>query len=147
MLRPALLSARGWLQLWLNYYRGVSGRIVGEAEIRRLERVFARHGAAAVVITRALPVVMETMSVVAGLSAMRRSTFLLASVAGTAPIVVVYAYAGAVSREMGSLIPAVVMLIAVAGGAFIWYRASMAERPAPRIDPVAADAGEVEPQP
>jgi uncharacterized membrane protein YdjX (TVP38/TMEM64 family) len=117
-----------WLgfELVRRYGRRVSSRIVGDAEIQRLDRVFARHGAAAVVITRALPVVMETMSVVAGLSGMRRSTFLLASVAGTAPIVVIYAYAGAVSRQVGSLIPAAVMLIAVAGGAYIWYRAGMA---------------------
>ena len=86
------------------------------------------HGAAAIVVTRALPVVMETMSIVAGLSTMRRSTFLIASAIGTAPIVVVYAYAGAKSRETGSLVPAIVMLIAVAAGGWIWYRAAIARR-------------------
>jgi uncharacterized membrane protein YdjX (TVP38/TMEM64 family) len=153
VLWGSLLSLVGsvggeWLgfELVRRYGRGVSGRLVGDVEIRRLERLFARHGAAAVVITRALPVVMETMSVVAGLSAMRRSTFLFASVAGTAPIVVIYAYAGAVSREMGSLIPAVVMLIAVAGGAFIWYRAAMAGRPEPGVPPTPVEASGVEPQ-
>ena len=86
------------------------------------------HGAAAVAVTRALPVVMETMSVVAGLSTMRRGTFLLASAIGTAPIVVVYAYAGAMSRETGSLVPAIVILIAVAAAGWVWYRASFGER-------------------
>jgi uncharacterized membrane protein YdjX (TVP38/TMEM64 family) len=131
-----------WLgfELVRRYGRRASRRIVTDEDLRRLERVFARYGAAAVVITRALPIVMETMSVVAGLSSMKRTTFLLASLAGTAPVVVVYAYAGSVSRQMGSVVPAVVMLIAVAGGAFLWYRARVlndvegtaaAVRPAP----------------
>ncbi len=130
-----------WLgfELVRRYGRRLSGRIVGDDDIRRLEQVFARHGIAAVVITRALPVVMETMSVVAGLSAMRRSTFLMASLAGTTPIVVIYAYAGAVSRQAGSLIPAVVMLVAVAGGAFIWYRARMIDDGDAALAPPAAE--------
>ena len=59
-----------WLgfELVRRYGRRASARIVGDDEIQRLERMFARHGAVAVVVTRALPVVMETMSVVAGLS-------------------------------------------------------------------------------
>jgi len=114
-----------WLgfELVRRYGRRASRRIVDDEDLRRLERVFAKYGAGAVIITRALPIVMETMSVVAGLSRMKRGTFLLASLAGTAPVVVVYAYAGSVSRQVGSIVPAVVMLIAVAGGAFLWYRA------------------------
>lgn len=114
-----------WLgfELVRRYGRRASRRIVDDEDLQRLERVFARHGTAAVIITRALPVVMETMSVVAGLSGMKRGRFLLASLAGTAPVVVVYAYAGSVSRQVGSVVPAIVMLIAVAGGAFSWYRA------------------------
>jgi uncharacterized membrane protein YdjX (TVP38/TMEM64 family) len=53
---------------------------------------------------------------------MKRSTFLLASIVGTLPVVVIYAYAGAVSRQVGSMVPAVVILIAVAGAAWIWHR-------------------------
>src|SRR4051812_18064376 len=106
-----------WLGFELARRYGASWfrRFIGdEHERRRLDAMLVRHGAAAVAVTRALPVVMETMSVVAGLSTMKRSTFLLASTIGTAPIVVIYAYAGAVSRETGSLVPAIVILIAVA---------------------------------
>jgi uncharacterized membrane protein YdjX (TVP38/TMEM64 family) len=126
----ALFSLAGsiggeWLgfELARRYGRRGSSGLASDDEVERLSRVFARHGAAAVAITRALPVVMETMSVVAGLSAMRRRTFLVASFLGTAPIVFVYAYAGAASRQTGSLVPAVVMLIAVAGLGWIVYRA------------------------
>ena len=127
----ALLAFAGsiggeWLGFELARRYGSSwfARFIGdEDERRRLNRILSTHGAAAVAVTRALPVVMETMSVVAGLSTMTRSTFLVASAIGTAPIVIVDAYAGAVSREMDSVIPAIVILIAVAGAGWVWYRA------------------------
>ena len=115
-----------WLgfELARRYGTALSTRFIGnERERRRLNGMLMTHGAAAVAVTRALPVVMETMSIVAGLSPMRRSTFLIASAIGTAPIVVVYAYAGAKSRETGSLVPAIVILMAVAAAGWIWYRA------------------------
>jgi len=115
-----------WLgfEIARKYGTSLSTRFIGDdAERQRLNRILATHGAAAVAVTRALPVVMETMSVVAGLSTMKRSTFLIASAIGTAPIVIVYAYAGAVSREMDSVVPAVIILIAVAAAGWIWYRA------------------------
>jgi len=117
-----------WLgfELVRRYGMSASRRIVGDEDLEKMRAMMARHGAAAVLVTRALPVVMETMSVVAGLSQMSRKSFLLASLAGTVPVAVVYAYAGAVSREVSSVVPAVVMLLAVAGGAWVWYRAKMA---------------------
>ena len=116
-----------WLgfELVRRYGRRASARLVGDDEIARLSGIFDRHGAVAIAVTRAVPVIMETMSVAAGLSRMKRSTFLYASLAGTAPIVVIYAYAGAVSREMGSVVPAVVILMAVVGTGWVWYRARM----------------------
>jgi uncharacterized membrane protein YdjX (TVP38/TMEM64 family) len=116
-----------WLgfELVRRYGVAASRRMVGDEELARMRKVMARHGAAAVVVTRALPVVMETMSVVSGLSNMSRWTFLTASLIGTLPVAVVYAYAGAVSRATSSIVPAVVMLIAVAGAAWVWYRARM----------------------
>ncbi len=126
----SLLGSIGgeWLgfELVRHYGRPLSRRMVTDDEIRALDRLFARHGAAAIAVTRALPVVMETMSVVAGMSRMSRASFLVSSLLGTVPIVVIYAYAGAVSRETGSLVPAVIILIAVAGAGWIWYRSRIA---------------------
>ena len=129
----ALLAFAGsiggeWLgfELARRYGTGLSSRFVGdEQEVRRLNAILSTHGAAAVAVTRALPVVMETMSVVAGVSTMRRRTFLVASAIGTAPIVIVYAYAGAMSRETGSLVPAIVILVGVAAAGWVGYRARM----------------------
>ena len=88
-------------ELVRRYGRGVSRGFVGADEFERFSVFFERHGTLAVMLTRPLPVVMETMSLVAGLSTMSRAAFLGASLAGTAPIVVIYAYAGAVSRAGG----------------------------------------------
>lgn len=125
----ALVGSIGgeWLgfELVRRYGRNASRWLVGDVEADRLARMVERHGAVAVAVTRALPVVMETMSIVAGLSYMKRRDFLVASFIGTAPIVVVYAYAGALSRETGNLVPAIVMLIAVAGFGWVLYRAKL----------------------
>jgi uncharacterized membrane protein YdjX (TVP38/TMEM64 family) len=121
-----------WLgfELVRRYGRGVSRGIVGTEEFERFSAFFERHGTLAVMLTRPLPVVMETMSLVAGLSGMSRAAFLGASLAGTAPIVVIYAYAGAVSRQVDSIVPAVVILVAVAACGYAWYRARFAAEPA-----------------
>lgn len=126
-----------WLgfELVRRYGRRASARLVGDDEIERLGRVFARYGAVAVAVTRAVPVVMETMTVVAGLSTMSRGVFLLASLIGTGPIVLVYAYAGAASRDSGSLVPAVVILIAVAASAGVFYRARFERAAEPDAPP------------
>jgi uncharacterized membrane protein YdjX (TVP38/TMEM64 family) len=125
----ALIGSIGgeWLgfELVRRYGRNASQWLVGDVEVDRLARIFKRHGAVAVAVTRALPVVMETMSIVAGLSYMKRRDFLVASFVGTVPIVLVYAYAGALSRETGNLVPALVMLIAVAGFGWVLYRARL----------------------
>lgn len=119
-----------WLgfELVRRYGVNASRRLVGDDELERVRQLMARHGMAAVVVSRALPVIMETMSVVAGLSSMSRWSFLGASLLGTVPITLAYAYAGAASRSVGNLVPAVIMLIAIAGGAWIWYR-SRVDRP------------------
>jgi uncharacterized membrane protein YdjX (TVP38/TMEM64 family) len=117
--------AGSWIgfELVRRYGRRMSRRLVDDDGLRRLESTFQRYGPAAVIVSRPLPIVMETISVVAGLSTMRRATFLLASFGGTLPVAIVYAYAGSVSRQTGSVLPAIAMLTAVTGGALLWYRA------------------------
>jgi uncharacterized membrane protein YdjX (TVP38/TMEM64 family) len=127
----ALIGSIGgeWLgfELVRKYGSRFSTRVAGEEEMERIARIFKRHGAAAVVVTRALPVIMETTSMAAGLSKMSRWEFLWASLVGTLPIVFVYAYAGALSRDVGNLLPAVVILVATAGLAWVLYRIRLSE--------------------
>jgi uncharacterized membrane protein YdjX (TVP38/TMEM64 family) len=117
-----------WLgfELVRRFGRRAAAWLMGSDNIEPFEHFFQRHGVAAIIITRPLPIVMETMSLVAGLSTMSRSAFLGASLAGTTPIVLVYAYAGAFSREAGSLVPAAVILTAVTGAGWLWFRSRLA---------------------
>jgi uncharacterized membrane protein YdjX (TVP38/TMEM64 family) len=131
----ALLSLAGsiggeWIGFELARKFGVSlsTRLVGDQDMADMRVIMARHGAVAVMVTRALPVVMETMSVVAGLSAMKRSTFLITSLAGTLPVALAYSYAGALSRQMNNVVPAVVILAGVTVTAWVWYRARITRR-------------------
>ena len=73
----ALVGSIGgeWIgfELVRRYGKRASRRIIGDADLDGSKAMFARHGKAAVVVSRALPIVMETMSVVAGLSTMTRA--------------------------------------------------------------------------
>jgi uncharacterized membrane protein YdjX (TVP38/TMEM64 family) len=113
-----------WLgfELVRRYGPRAARRLVSDDELQRLGRIMDQHGAAAIVVSRAVPVMMETLSVIAGLSRMPRATFLGASLLGTIPIVIVYAWAGARARDTGSLVPAIVITVAVAAGGWIWFR-------------------------
>lgn len=96
-------------------------RLVGATTLAELEGVCARHGVIAVVLTRGVPIAMEATSIVAGLSRMGRARFLAAALAGTVPVAAAYAYAGALSHQTGSVLPAAVLLVLL-GVAWIAYR-------------------------
>lgn len=70
-------------------------RVVGAEESDRVEGFFRAYGDWAVVLSRSAPMLTETMSCLAGLSRMSHMRFLLLSAAGTGPISIVYAWAGA----------------------------------------------------
>jgi uncharacterized membrane protein YdjX (TVP38/TMEM64 family) len=105
-----------------RYGHAVASSFIAEDELHRLHTLFERNGAVVILITRPVPVVMETTSLVAGLSGMRRSTFVAASAAGTIPVAILYAYAGAVTRAVGNVVPALVIMLAVGGGAWLLWR-------------------------
>lgn len=123
----ALVGSIGgeWLgfELARRYGHRATSRLMDEGDLAELNGVFRQHGPLAVILTRALPVFMETMSLVAGLSRMSRATFVWSSLVGTVPVALAYAYAGAASREAGSLLPAAIFLIAITGIGWVIYRA------------------------
>jgi uncharacterized membrane protein YdjX (TVP38/TMEM64 family) len=128
-LRGGLLSFAGSLACSLAGFEiarrfGARGaaRLLGDEDVAQLEKTFQRQGAGAVFVTRSLPVVKETLSVVAGLSRMKRSTYWIAATAGTIPEAFLCAYAGAASREIGNIMPAVLILMALAGVGWMYSR-------------------------
>jgi uncharacterized membrane protein YdjX (TVP38/TMEM64 family) len=92
-------------------------RLVTPAEKARADRMLARWGGLAIVVTRPIPLLAETTAIIAGTSPMTWPRLLVASAAGSAPPALLYALTGATSRGLdnGFLMFGLVMVIA---GAF-----------------------------
>jgi len=116
-------------ELARRHGRRVSARLVGAGQLERMEIVFERYGAVAIILSRPVPVLMETLSLVAGLARMQRGTFLATSLLGTIPACLIYAFAGASAKDAGSLIPAFAAALAVpAVGWGLWQKLRVRQR-------------------
>jgi uncharacterized membrane protein YdjX (TVP38/TMEM64 family) len=95
--------------------RGLVDRVTTPAQRRRADRLLARWGALAIVVTRPVPVLAETVAVLAGTSPLRWPAAVLAAVAGTAVPAVLYAAAGAAAASAvdGLLVFGLVLALAV----------------------------------
>jgi uncharacterized membrane protein YdjX (TVP38/TMEM64 family) len=94
--------------------RGLVDRVTTPAQRRRADRLLARWGALAIVVTRPVPVLAETVAVLAGTSPLRWPAALLAATVGTAVPAVLYAAAGAAAADAvdGVLVFGLVMALA-----------------------------------
>jgi uncharacterized membrane protein YdjX (TVP38/TMEM64 family) len=99
-LAGALGSAVIGFGLCRRFGRGAFERAVGGGETARVESFFERYGVWAILLSRSVPMLTEAVSCLAGLSRMHWVPFLALSLAGTAPICLVYAWAG---RRAGSV--------------------------------------------
>ena len=93
-----------------------------------MKPVLDRFGPVAVMVSRPVPIMMETLSFLAGLARMPRLTFLLASLAGTIPISVLYAYAGAYAMEIRSVVPAMFTLLCLPAAGWLLAQRKFASR-------------------
>lgn len=73
--------------------------IAREDEVERFRNFFDRWGGAGVIISRAMPILPEVMSVLAGLAPMSFARFLVAVLLGTVPVSLFFAYVGATSAD------------------------------------------------
>jgi uncharacterized membrane protein YdjX (TVP38/TMEM64 family) len=87
-------------------------------ERARANGALARWGALAIVVSRPLPLLAETMTVLAGASPLRWRTAMLAAMVGSLPPCLFYAWAGAASIgfEGGAIVFGVVIVLAAAIG-------------------------------
>lgn len=138
----ALLSVVGSvLAAALGFWIGRRGgplldRIMSPEERARGDRLIARHGGLAVVLSRPLPILAETVSIIAGTSPMRWSKLLLAATLGVLPPSLLYAITGA---SAATLDDQVLMFAAVMGAALLFWLISRAvER---RLSPEAPEPG------
>ena len=84
-------------------------------EQRRADELLANWGWLAIIITRPFPLLAETTVIMAGASTMTWQTLLLASLAGSLPIALLYALTGATAMGFDSLTLAFSLALVMAG--------------------------------
>jgi len=136
LLSVAAVALYGWaggLLIWLGmtlgcaigYWLGsragrpLAERVLGPGEIARAERIAADVGPAALVVTRAVPVLAEAATVAAGLAAMPLGRFALATGLANAGIAFVYV---AAAGSFALLFTAAILVPALGWIGLLLYR-------------------------
>ena len=78
--------------------------LASESELANLQRVFDSWGAAGIIASRALPVVPEVMTILAGLAKMHFGRFMLALTLGSVPVGFALAWVGETAGTSSSLL-------------------------------------------
>jgi uncharacterized membrane protein YdjX (TVP38/TMEM64 family) len=99
-------------------------RLVTEKEKARADAVLRKWGALAVLITRPIPLLAETVSILAGASPMGWGRMLAAAVAGNLPAAVLYAITGATAKDLSSGFLMFGVVIGIAG--VFWFAGKLA---------------------
>jgi len=96
--------------------RPLARRLASDQERARFQALFDRWGGLAVIISRAMPILPEVVSLLAGLARMRPGRFAAALVLGCLPTAFFFAWLGHASREQ----PWWGLVLAVGIPALIW---------------------------
>jgi uncharacterized membrane protein YdjX (TVP38/TMEM64 family) len=78
---------------------GPLGRMIGQDERARADRLLDRWGLAAIALTRAVPILAETTVILAGTSRIRWPAALAAVILGSIPVVLAFAWIGATANS------------------------------------------------
>jgi uncharacterized membrane protein YdjX (TVP38/TMEM64 family) len=90
-------------------------RMVTREERERADYLLARYGSVAIIITRPVPLLAETVAIMAGTSSMSWSRILFASLVGSLPPALLYALTGAAVANLESTAIMFVVVLLVAG--------------------------------
>jgi uncharacterized membrane protein YdjX (TVP38/TMEM64 family) len=119
-----LLSTAGGVgAALLGYWIGTQSesfgkRWIGEESFSRARSFFFKYGLIAVIVSRPIPILAETVSIISGISGMPPGKFFLGAVAGVLPIAAIYAVAGACMVELKSGLYVFLAVTALAGS--VW---------------------------
>ncbi len=130
-LAGAMGSALLGFGLCRRFGRPAFARLTGAQDAERIETFFRNTGAWAILLSRSVPMLTEIVSCLAGLSGMRARLFLALSLAGTAPVCLVYAWAGHTAGAQGGAGAAVLVAFLAPAAGFALLRA-LRRRPAAR---------------
>jgi uncharacterized membrane protein YdjX (TVP38/TMEM64 family) len=101
--------------------RGVVARLTTPRQRDRADRLFGRWGALAIVLTRPVPVLAETVAVLAGASPMRWPVAALAGAAGTVVPALACAWSGATAAGTVDGLLVLGSVLVLAGGVALAY--------------------------
>ena len=90
-------------------------RLVTPAERTRADNLLARWGTLAIIVTRPVPLLAETVAIMAGASRMSWTNIVLASLIGSLPPALLYALTGAAVANFQSTALMFTVVLAVAG--------------------------------
>lgn len=96
--------------------RPIAARFIGDA-MAGGERVFRRHGGWIVAGSRWMPVLPEVVSVVAGVSRMRFTAFILSALCGVVPFCAVFATVG----HLGAERPVLTLTLSALAPLMLWW--------------------------
>lgn len=94
-------------------------RLVSDGEKARADSLLRRYGALAILATRPLPLLAETVAILAGASPMGWGRMLAAAAAGSLPASLLYALTGATTRSFASGALMMGLVLALAG--LFWW--------------------------
>ncbi|HEV8579325.1 MAG TPA: VTT domain-containing protein [Thermoanaerobaculia bacterium] len=111
-------------------------RLVHVEERRRADALLQRWGDLAIVVTRPVPILAETLSILAGASPMGWGTMIAATLAGSLPAALIYALTGATARNLDNVALVFGLVLAVTG--LFWFvgkRLRESQEPSPPPPP------------
>lgn len=94
-------------------------RALMAGERDRADQLVRRWGTVAIIASRPVPMLAETVAIMAGVSRMSWQRVTLASAAGSLPAALLYALAGAVASNLGTTLMTFVLVLAIAGIAWL----------------------------
>lgn len=124
----ALVSLLGnlgaaWFGFWIGRRGGpMLSRVMSQEERRRGDAMLARWGALAIVATRPVPMLAETIVILAGTSSLSWGQLTIAALAGSLPAAVLLAAAGATGMALDSALLVFGLVLLIAGGFWLWGR-------------------------
>jgi membrane protein DedA with SNARE-associated domain len=106
-------------------------RVVTPAERARASSILARWGTLAIIVTRPVPLLAETVAIMAGASSMTWGAIVVASIAGSLPPALLYALTGAAVANLQNtaLMFGIVLLVA----ALFWVLGKSVSRKDPKL--------------
>lgn len=112
---------------WLGFYLGRLGnpwikRWVPDEQLAQANALLEKWGLIAIIVTRPVPLLAETMMVAAGASRLTWRQITAATIAGSLPMVVLYAIAGATAATFNEALLSFGLVLVIAAGVWLMRR-------------------------